>query len=59
VLTYTILNDIVYFPDTQETFVPVVVKEENGEVIRTELWTSDKVEALVGPESRNASNWIT
>jgi len=45
VLTYTVLNDIVYFPVSQETFVPVEVREDDN-VIRTELWTLEKVRDL-------------
>lgn len=44
-LTYTVLNDIVYFPVSQETFVPVEVREDDN-VIRTELWTLEKVRDL-------------
>jgi hypothetical protein len=46
VLHYYVTNDVVYFPDTDETFVPVEVKED-GHVIRTELWTPEQVEDLV------------
>jgi hypothetical protein len=42
---YSVTNDVVYFPDDSETYVPVVVKEDDI-VIRTELWTIQKVEDL-------------
>lgn len=44
-LHYTVTNDVVYFPDSQETFVPVEVREDDN-VIRTELWTLEKVRDL-------------
>jgi hypothetical protein len=44
-IRYSVTNDVVYFPDSKETLVPVEVKEDDI-VIRTELWTIQKVEDL-------------
>lgn len=43
--TYNVSNDIVHFPDTNETFVCVYVKDGDSDV-RTELWTQQEVEDL-------------
>lgn len=44
--TYKISNDVVYFPDTNETFVPVHVTEEGSNDATIVLWTIDKVQNL-------------
>jgi len=46
VATYKISNDVVYFPDTNETYVPVHVTEEGSNDATIELWTIDKVQNL-------------
>jgi hypothetical protein len=53
VIHYSVTNDVVYFPDDSDTYVPVIVKEDDI-VIRTELWTIQKVQDLQSESQYNS-----